>query len=802
MRAQLRRVGIIGSGVMGSGIAAQLANAGVPSCVLDIVPTQLTPKEQAAGLTLSDRQVRNRISSENIQALLRTKPAPLFESNGLGLIETGNIEDDFDRLKEADWVIEAAPEKVETKQSIFTRLESILQPGQIISSNTSGISIREMLAGRSERLRRQFLITHFFNPPRYMRLLEIVPAPETDPSILERAAAIGTHILGKGIVYAKDTPNFIANRVGVAEMARVLKAVEETGYTVEEVDALSGKVIGRPKSGFFRLMDIVGLDTLVNNSRYLAQTLGEDSTARSLELPGFVHRMMEMNLRGEKTQAGFYRRVNTPSGKEIQALDLTTFEYKPTSKVSFPCLDLTKSLEDVPSRLRMVVNSNDRGGEFVWDFLSATLVYVAEVGPSISDDILNIDRAMRWGFNWELGPFEIWDALGIREITQRLESEGRPIPGLVLDLLKSGNSSFYGVEKGRATYFDFSTGMIQALPEQPGVIELVHVKADPTREVLKNEVASLVDLGDGVACIEFHSKMNTLSSEVIVLMQRALDVVEKDFEAVLIANQGSNFSAGANLVQMLLAAEEGEWDEIDQMIARFQNTSMRLKYFPKPVVSCPHGLTLGGACEFTLHCHRIRAAAETYIGLVETGVGLIPGGAGTKEMAIRYQEDLPDNFQVNRLPFLQRVFEMIGTAKVSGSAREAQTMGLLRDHDSWSMNKDCQIHDAKRLALSLVEQGFRPLREKPVSVLGTEGIAALNVALRNMEVAGYITEYDAHIGRKLAYVLCGGEVPSGTEVTERYLIDIEREAFLHLCGQPKTQDRIRHTLKTGKPLRN
>ncbi|NUN96804.1 MAG: enoyl-CoA hydratase/isomerase family protein [Candidatus Omnitrophica bacterium] len=802
MSVLLKRVGIIGSGVMGSGIAAQLANAGVPSLVLDIVPTELTAEEQAAGLTLSDRKVRNRIAHSSVQLLLKSKPAQLFEPSLVQLIEVGNIEDDFARLAEVDWIIEAAPEKVAIKQSLFERLEGVFRPGQILSSNTSGISIKEMMAGRSKALQKQFMVTHFFNPPRYMRLLEIVPGPETDPGLLEKAAWIGTHILGKGIVYAKDTPNFIANRVGVAEIGRILNAVEEKGFTVEEVDGLTGKPIGRPKSGFFRLMDIVGLDTLVNNSKYLADKLSSDPTARVLRMPAFVQTMMEKNLRGEKTQAGFYKRVGSGADKEIHALNLKTFEYAPRQKVSFPSLETAKVIEDVRARVKAVAGSKDRGGEFVWDFLSATLVYSAEVATEISEDILNIDRAMQWGFNWELGPFELWDALGVESVAERLKAEGREVPALVRELLSAGCRSFYGVQNEVPTYYNFHSRRMEPIPPRPGVVDLVHVKTKSSAEILRNEVASLVDLGDGVVCFEFHSKMNTLSAEVVTLLHQTLDRADKEFEAILIANQGENFSAGANLVQLLLAAEEEDWDTIDQMIARFQNVSMRIKYFPKPIVACPHGLTLGGACEFSLHSHRIRAAAETYIGLVECGVGLIPGGAGTKEMAIRYREGIPDDTEVNALPLLQRTFELIGMAKVSGSAREGQVMGLLRDHDSWSMNKDCQIHDAKRLALAMVELGFRPPREKPVKVAGREGLAMIEVGLRNMQVAGYVSDYDVHLGKKLAYVLCGGDVAGGTEVSERYLVDIEREAFLHLCGQPKTQERIRYTLKTGKPLRN
>ncbi len=672
MSVLLKRVGIIGSGVMGSGIAAQLANAGVPSLVLDIVPTELTAEEQAAGLTLSDRRVRNRIAHSSVQLLLKSKPAQLFDSSLIQLIEVGNIEDDLARLAEVDWVIEAAPEKVEIKQSLFERLETVFRPGQLISSNTSGISIKEMMAGRSEALRKQFMVTHFFNPPRYMRLLEIVPGPETDPALVERAAWIGTHILGKGIVYAKDTPNFIANRVGVAEIGRILNAVEEKEFTVEEVDALSGKAISRPKSGFFRLVDIVGLDTLVNNSKYFAEKIGGEASARALKMPGFVHAMMEKNLRGEKTQAGFYKRVSAGGQKEIHALNLKTFEYGPRQKVTFPCLESSKLIEDVRARVKAVAGSRDRGGEFVWDFLSATLVYTARAAKEISDDILNIDRAMKWGFNWDLGPFELWDALGVESVVERLTAEGREIPELARELLAAGCKSFYGVENEVATYYNFHAKRMEPIPSPAGVTDLVHVKTKASTEILRNEVASLVDLGDGVVCFEFHSKMNTLSAEVVTLLHQTLDRAERDFEAILIANQGENFSAGANLVQLLLAAEEEDWDTIDQMIARFQNVSMRIKYFPKPIVACPHGLTLGGACEFSLHSHRIRAAAETYIGLVECGVGLIPGGAGTKEMAIRYREGIPDDTEVNTLPLLQRTFELIGMAKVSGSAREGQ----------------------------------------------------------------------------------------------------------------------------------
>lgn len=802
MSVRLNRVGIIGSGVMGSGIAAQLANAGVPSLVLDIVPPSLNPEEEKKGLTLSDPNVRNRIARDSVQLLLKSKPAQLFDLSNIDLISVGNIEDHFDQLKDVDWIIEAAPEKIDIKRNLFERVEKIFQPGQIVSSNTSGISIREMMEGRSEGLRKQFMITHFFNPPRYMRLLEIVPGPDTLPEFVERAAQIGTSILGKGIVYAKDTPNFIANRVGVAEIGRILNAVAEKGFTVEEVDALTGKAIGRPKSGFFRLMDIVGLDTLVNNSKYLANTLQNDEAVSSLKMPDFVMAMMEKNLRGEKTQAGFYKRVGSGDKKEILSLDLKAFEYRGREKVSFASVDAAKSIEDVAARVKSVAGSKDRGGEFVWDFLSATLVYSAQVAEEISDDILNIDRAMQWGFNWELGPFQLWDALGVQEVVNRLDAEGRNVPALVQDMLTTGCTSFYSVHDGVPTYYSFKTRTMEEIPDRDGVINLTYHKANPTNEVLKNEVASLLDLGDGVACIEFHSKMNTLSNEVIVLMKNALDRVETDFEAVLIANQGDHFSAGANLVQMLLAAEEEEWDVIDRNISNFQGTSMRLKYFSKPVVACPHGLTLGGACEFTLHSHRVRAAAETYIGLVECGVGLIPGGAGTKEMAIRFKEQIPDDVELNLYPLLQRVFELIGMAKVSGNAREAQMMGLLRDHDSWSMNKDCQIHDAKRIALALVAQGHRPPRKRPVKVLGREGYAMIEVGLHNMKVAGYVSDYDVHLGKKLAYVLTGGDVPGGTEVSEDYLVDIEREVFLHLCGQPKTQDRIRYTLKTGKPLRN
>ncbi|KPL09300.1 hypothetical protein AMJ85_06850 [candidate division BRC1 bacterium SM23_51] len=802
MRVNLQRVGIIGSGVMGGGIAAQLANAGVSSLVLDIAPTELLPKEEAKGLSLGDRQVRKRIASANIQAQLKLKPPPFFEAECAELIEPGNVEDDFERLKEVDWIIEAVPEKVQIKQDLYARLEDVVQPGQIVSSNTSGISIKDMMAGRSEALRRQFVVTHFFNPPRYMRLLELIASTETDPEILERAAAIGSQILGKGVVYAKDTPNFIANRIGIAEIGRILNAVVERGFNIDEVDALTGKAVGRPKSGTFRLIDIVGLDTLVNNSKYLAGALGDDPAVKSLELPDFVHRMMEGNLLGEKTGAGFYKRVKTEKGKEILALNLETLEYGPRSKPRLACLAEAKKPRKVGDRIKAVAWSDDRGGKFVWDIISRTLVYAALKVPEISDDILNIDRAMRWGFNWELGPFEIWDAFGVQEVAERLESEGREVPPLVRELLASGANSFYRIVGVMPTYFDAKTKTMEPIPPRDGVLELAHLKLDSSKVVLGNEAASLVDLGDGVACIEFHSKMNTISGATLDLIHDGLDRVEKEFDAVILGNQGDNFCAGADLLALLSHAQAKDWDAIDSMITRFQNCSMRLKYLSKPTVGCPHGMTLGGGCEVNLHCHRIRAAAETYMGLVELGVGLIPAGAGTKEMAIRFQEHIPSDVEVNRLPFLDRVFRMIGTAKVSGSALEAQSMGLLRVCDSWSMNKDCQIQDAKTVALSLVAEGFRAPRQRPVRVTGSEGLAMLQVVLRNMLVAGYISEYDHHLGENLAHVLCGGDVPDGTLVSEQYLLDLEREVFLHLCGQEKTQERIAHTLKTGKPLRN
>ncbi len=795
---QIKKAAVLGSGVMGAQIAAHLANAGIPSLLLDIVPQQPTPEEAARGLTLESRGVRNRIAQSGLENATKAKPAAFFSSEAASLVTAGNLEDDLAKLKECDWVIEAIIENLNIKRSLYERIEPHLHANAIISSNTSGIPIASLIEGRGDRFRKRFLGTHFFNPPRYLYLLEMITTQETDKEVSDFIADFCDKTLGKGIVYAKDTPNFIGNRIGTFSMLDAIKVMLESGYTIEEVDALTGPVIGHAKSASFRTLDIVGLDTFAHVAKNLSEASTNDEKRETFRLPDVIQKMVDKKLLGEKTKGGFFRKV----GSDIQTLDLNTFEYRERQKPKFASLDAAKQIDKLPDRLKTLVYAKDRAGEFLWRTTSESLIYSANRIPEIADNIVEVDNAMKWGFAHELGVFETWDAIGVEESVARMREEGRTIPGNVAKMLAAGHKSFYKVDDGARYYFDFASGKYK--PErQPAGITLLKSLKDRDRVIKKNAGASLVDLGDGVACVEFHSKMNALGQDQIGMIQFAIKEVEKNFAGLVIGNQGENFSAGANIMMILLAAQEGEWDELALAVRQFQNTTMSLRYSPRPVVVAPHHLTLGGGCEMVLHADRAVAAAETYIGLVEVGVGLIPGGGGTKEMAVRAFEAIEDIPSLDQFEILKRNFEMTAMGKVATSAVEARHWGLLRKGDRIVMNDRRVIEEAKQTVLRLVREGYVPPQPKQdVLVLGEAALTKFKLGIHMMKRGGYISDHDALIGTKIANVMSGGNLTRPTRVSEAYLLDLEREAFVSLCGTKATQERLAHLLKTGKPLRN
>lgn len=802
MTRTLNKVAVLGSGVMGSAIAAHLANAGIPSYLLDIVPKELTTEEAAKGLTLTHPAVRNRIAQTGLDAAKKAKPAAFYSSDLASLITVGNFEDHLSWIQDVDWIIEVVVERLEIKQALLKKVDAIRTPGTIISSNTSGIPIGEIKRGLSEDFRKHFLGTHFFNPPRYMRLLEIIPTEETLPEVVERIATFGERVLGKGIVYCKDRPNFIANRIGVFAMMYAIRTMLEGKYTIEEVDHLTGPITGKPKSATFRTGDIVGIDTLVHVANNLYAAVPDDEMREVFVVPDFIRTMVEQKMLGDKTKQGFYKKVKGNGGNGILTLDYTTLTYRERQKAKFASVDAAKSVENLSERLRMLTYAHDRAGDFLWKTTSAVLLYAAHRIPEISDDIVNVDRAMRWGFNWQLGPFETWDAIGVEESVNRMRQEGRSIPPLVEKLLASGKKSFYERSNGTTLYFDVKTQQHVPLEAKPGLIILSSLK-DRNKIIKKNAGASLIDIGDGVACLEFHSKMNAIGEDIIAMTGFAVQEVAKNFEGLVVGNEGENFSVGANIMLMLTAAQEGDWDELEMMARAFQKATQSLKYSPKPVVAAPFGMTLGGGCEFALGADKIRAAAELYIGLVEVGVGIIPAGGGCKEMLVRMLETVPKDADVDFFPFVRRLFETIGMARVSTSAFEARALGFLRPSDGITINRDYLLADAKATVLAMVTEGYQqPTPRTDIPALGEPALANLKLGMYLLKEAGRITAYDMHVGTKLAYVLCGGDVTSKTLVSEQYILDLEREAFLSLAGEKKTQERLAYMLKNGKPLRN
>ncbi len=796
MTSSIDRAAVLGAGVMGAALAAHLANAGLDVLLLDIVP----PEGSGVEGDPSSRDYRDAFARRGLERALRAKPAAFFSRAGARRVRVGNLEDDLDRLGEVDLVIEAVVERLDVKTSLFERIAPHLGESAIVATNTSGLSVTAMAEAMPEAVRPRFLGMHFFNPPRYLHLLEIVPHALTHPDVVKTACEFGETVLGKGVVIARDTPNFIGNRIGVFGVMQTIRAMLEGGYTVEEVDALTGPLLGRPKSATFRTADLVGVDVLVHAARTVYDNAPDDEMRDVFDPPEAIRRMVEKGLLGEKAGGGFYRKVRGEGGSEILAIDLETLEYRPRRKPKFPSVEMARQKEGLGERIRAVLAAGDRASEFVWNTLAPLWLYAARRVGEIADDVVAIDRAMRWGFGWRMGPFELWDEVGVEGTVTRMRSEGMDVPPLVDAVLETPEKRFYAEADGARTFF---TGTArEPVPTDERAIDLDALRR-AGREIRRNAGASLIDLGDGVLCLEFHSKMNAIGADIVSMMNAAVRETEKGYEALVIANQGRNFSVGANLMLLLLEAQEGNWEEIDLMVRQFQRANQALKYCRRPVVAAPFGMTLGGGCEVVLGAGHAMASAETYIGLVELGVGLVPAGGGCKELLMRHLEGRPHVEPFDPFPYARAAFETIGLAKVATSAVEAQEMRFLRRCDGIAMNPDHLIWRAKQMALGLARAGYRPPDPtEPIPVAGETGLAALRSHLFNLREGGHISEYDAHLGAQLARILCGGSVPSGTEVDEAYLLDLEREVFLRLCGERRTQERMKHMLKTGKPLRN
>ncbi|MEQ6389559.1 3-hydroxyacyl-CoA dehydrogenase NAD-binding domain-containing protein [Bacillaceae bacterium S4-13-58] len=799
MERKIRRAAVLGSGVMGAGIAAHLANVGIPTLMLDIVPRELTEEEKNKGLTLEHPQVRNRISFTNKQKLLKQKPAPLTSKKHLNLIEVGNMEDHMEKLAEVDWIIEVVVENLDIKKKVFEQVEKYRKEGAIVSSNTSGISVNDMVEDRGEDFKKHFLGTHFFNPPRYLKLLEVIPTKYTDPEVLSFIKKFGEDILGKGVVEAKDTPNFIANRIGTYGLLVTVQEMLKGGYSIGEVDSITGPLIGRPKSATFRTLDVVGLDTFIHVAKNVYDQV-EGKEKEVFEIPEFMIKMKDQGWIGAKAGQGFFLKQKGAKESGILELDPSTMEYVERKKLKTAATEMAKQEKGSKRKLKALIHAKgDRAGDLLWSIMKPALLYSAELLGEIADDITAIDEAMRWGFGWELGPFETWDTIGVRKSVERMKEEGEDIPGWVEDFLSKGNETFYKKENGNVSFYH--NGEYQQQNVNKKVINLKQLKE--TKDVIKkNTGASLIDLGDGVAGLEFHSQNNAIGFDIIEMINFAVEEVGRNYEGLVIGNQAKNFCVGANLAMILMEAQDDNFFDIEMVVRQFQNAVMNIKYSEKPVVAAPFGMTLGGGAEVCLPAASIQASQETYMGLVEAGVGLIPGGGGNKELYLKHIKNLPRDVEFNLQDVANQVFETIATAKVSTSGEEARENGFLDNNDSVSVNGDHLLHDAKQKVLALSKAGYQPRKRDKIPVVGESGYAAMLLGAKMLGFGGYASEHDLKIAQKLAFVLAGGRLPYGTFVDEQYLLDLEREAFLSLVGEPKTQQRMQHMLVKGKPLRN
>ncbi|MGE6630009.1 3-hydroxyacyl-CoA dehydrogenase NAD-binding domain-containing protein [Bacillus sp. NPDC077027] len=795
MGKHIRKAAVIGSGVMGSGIAAHLANIGIPVVLLDIVPNELTKEETAKQLTLDHPIVRNKLSQEALKKLLKQKPAPLTSAKNLQYITPGNLTDHLTLLQDADWIIEVVTEKLSIKQHVFTLVDEHRKQGSIVSSNTSGISVEKMAEGRSEDFKRHFLGTHFFNPARYLKLLELIPIQETDPDVLAFMKTFGEDVLGKGVVEAKDTPNFIANRIGTYGLLVTVREMLENKYTIGEVDSVTGPLIGRPKSATFRTLDVVGLDTFSHVARNVYEQV-EGNEKDIFQLPEFIERMLENGWIGSKSKQGFYKK----EGKTILEIDPLSLTYGERTKLKSPEIEALKQQKGTKAKLKALIYSEGRAGKLLWNITSPTLLYSAKLTGEIADHIQSIDDAMKWGFGWQHGPFELWDAIGVKSSVQRMEEEGLHVPKWIHEMLAEGHESFYQENDDGERAF-YQNGQYVRMNVNQKNISIASLKKR-NGVIFKNSGASLVDAGDDIALLEFHSKSNAIGLDVIDMLNRSIEETEKNYKGLVIGNQGKNFCVGANLAMILMEAQDDNFFEIDFVIRRFQQAMMKVKYSERPVVAAPFGMTLGGGTELCLPAAGINASSETYMGLVEAGVGLIPGGGGNKELYLRHLQSVQTPSATTIQEATLKTFETIAMAKVSTSAEEARDMNMLKGGDRISMNGDHLLYNAKQMALSLYESGYRPPLKKKVPVMGETGYAAMILAAENMRLSGYISEHDMKIAKKLAHVISGGLLPFGTEVDEQYLLELEREAFLSLVGEAKSQARMQHMLVKGKPLRN
>ena len=792
---KIKKVAVLGSGVMGSRLACHFANIGLQTYLLDIVPFDLKEEEKTIPAA------RNRIVNAALDSTLKSNPSPIYDKAFASRIKTGNFDDNMEWIKDCDWILEAVVENIDIKKQVFEKVEKYRKPGTLITSNTSGIPIHQMTEGRSEDFKKYFCGTHFFNPPRYLKLLEVIPTQYTDPSVVEFFMHYGARFLGKTMVLCKDTPAFIANRVGVFSIRAIFHLMKEMDMTVEEIDALTGPLIGKPKSATFRTCDVVGIDTLVKVAKGVYDNCGDDEARDLFQIPDYVNKLVENKWFGDKSGQGFYKKEKSAAGKQILALDVKSFEYKASEKPKFACIAATKPIENLKERLVALNKQSDKGAEFLKKLGYHLYKYVSNRVPEISDEVYRLDDAMCAGFGWEIGPFENWDVLGVERTVKAMKEAGFAPAPWIDEMLAGGNTSFYKIEKGVKFYYDMLSKSYKQIPGQDKFIKLDNLRANAP--VWKSSACTLHDLGDGILNLEWNTKMNSIGGEVIEGVNKAIEIAEKDWKGLVIANEGTQaFSAGANIGMIFMLAIDEEWDELNFAIAAFQNTMMRVRYSSIPVVIAPHSLTLGGACEMTMHSDAAILAAETYIGLVEVGVGVIPGGGGTKEMALRASDAYYNGDP--QLPTIFEKFTTIATAKVATSAYEGFGIGVLdKKKDSVCVNADMRIMEAKKKALELSDLGYvQPMQRTDIEVLGRTGLGALYSGATSFNIGGYATEHDVKVARKLAYVMCGGDLSEKTKVSEQYLLDLEREAFLSLCGEKKTLERLQSILTTGKPLRN